>query len=129
MKRLLDAEILRFEIGGEDLHSEVGRNFLFGPETTLEDLLTIRFEIEIADGGKYIDQFSFTLGLEFISIKPDRIEIKKAELLPRLTEKGFNHIFAIRNVASDSSIPAQGEKILGGGTVLEIDVTVAVDDS
>ena len=76
---MLDAEILRFEIGGEDLHSEVGRNFLFGPETTLEDLLTIRFEIEIADGGKYIDQFSFTLGLEFISIKPDRIEIKKAE--------------------------------------------------
>jgi hypothetical protein len=98
------------------------------PETAFRHLVMVRVKFKIADSGKDVDQLALDLRLEHIRGQGHRIEVVETEFLPCLAEEGFEYAFTIADMTAYGSVPVSRKQVLGHGTLLQVQLTVAVED-
>ena len=83
-----------------------------GPPPALLHFVVVRMQFEVSDCCEYIHKFALNFGLEHVGLEMDGVEVREAELLGRLSEKGFQDPLAIADVAADCGVPAAREQFL-----------------
>ncbi len=121
------AEVLGFEVGGEDVLAYGIEDFLGTPKTAAGKLVGAGVHRAVIDGAEHVHKLLLDIALEHVMPHVNHICYTDAQLLHDLTLKRLLHRLAVRYMPADCSVPLAGLYGLPVRPTLQIKLAARVE--